>query len=39
MKAGQIVITQEEGFGDIYLEAASEIHELSEETLAEITSY
>lgn len=39
MKAGQIVITQEEGFGDIYIEAASEIHEFSEEALAEITSY
>lgn len=39
MKAGQIVITQDEGFGDIYIEAASELHELSEEALAEITSY
>lgn len=39
MKAGQIVTTQEEGFGDIYIEAASEIQELSEEALAEITNY
>ena len=39
MKAGQIVIAQDEEFGDIYLEAVSKIHELSEETMAEITEY
>ncbi|MDO5409305.1 MAG: segregation/condensation protein A [Lachnospiraceae bacterium] len=39
MKAGQITIRQEEGFGDIYMEAAADLRELSEEMLADITDY
>lgn len=39
MKAGQITITQEEKFGDIYMEAAEEMQKLTEEVLAEITEY
>ncbi|MDD7389092.1 MAG: segregation/condensation protein A [Lachnospiraceae bacterium] len=39
MKAGQVVITQEERFGDIYLEAAGGMSGLSDEALSEITEY
>ncbi|MDY2628405.1 MAG: segregation/condensation protein A [Lachnospiraceae bacterium] len=39
MKAGQIVITQEEGFGDIFIEAADDMQGLSQEDLAQITDY
>lgn len=39
MKAGQVMITQEERFGDIFLEAADGMQELSDEALAEITEY
>ena len=39
MKAGQITIVQEEGFGDIYIEAAQEIHEFTEDDLAQMTKY
>ncbi len=39
MKAGQITITQDERFGDIFIEASEEMRELSDEALAEITEY
>lgn len=39
MKAGQITIVQEEGFGDIYLEAADTIQDLTEDALAQMTQY